>query len=261
MSTLVLEAFGELPPSPRILAEKGLEHQERSAPPASVSQVGLLLDAFDARAELMGWSCESFPKLWNTYGGGLTGPAEDPELIGWIYLESTQDLSLIVIPMLQCMDDALRRIGATDISGFQLTCYRSNPLSIDRRIGYIVSGASWFYAPAPTTTEAVIAFNSEFLGHLAITEMVSSILRRPTIPFSFDLIPSVSARHTIRPPSNTPFPGIPLTPSETGLTFSMPEWTASASGWALAVVLDLGLASAPRVEHLAVRVTRTRLSL
>ena len=174
MSTLVLEAFGELPPSPRILAKKELEYQERSAPPASVSQVGLLLDAFDARAELMGWSCESVPKLWNTYEGGLTGPAEDPELIGWIYLESTQALSLIVIPMLQCMGDALQRIGSTDISGFQLTCHRSHPLSIGRRIGYIVSGASWFNAPVPTTNEAVIAFNSGFIGDLATKEIGSS---------------------------------------------------------------------------------------
>ena len=155
---VILEAFGELPPTELINAERHRERRERAT---GVTVVGLLHLAFDARAELMGWSTTSSSpshrSLWNMYEAGLTGDDTDPSLIGWVYVglanptdlssvgdvvipdgipdrtgyagwaairmppeygEATVGLSSALPPLVQCLDDALRRIGATEVSGF-----------------------------------------------------------------------------------------------------------------------------------------------
>ena len=52
--------------------------------------------------------------------------------------------------------------------------------------------------------------------------------------------------------------GTPLEPSALGVSATMPEWTANASGWVLASVNDAARAIAPGVEDFAVRITRVR---
>ena len=51
-----------------------------------------------------------------------------------------------------------------------------------------------------------------------------------------------------------------ITPARSGLgvRVTLPEWTASAVGWVLAIVIDRARASAPDVRNFAVRVTRVR---
>ena len=61
---LILEAFGELPPTALIETERDRERRERESPPTGVSVVGLLHMIFDARAELMGWSTTSPRSSW-----------------------------------------------------------------------------------------------------------------------------------------------------------------------------------------------------
>ena len=86
---VILEAFGELPRTELINAETKRERRERDNPPTGVTVVGLLHAAFDARAELMGWSTTSSSSsrrnLWETYEAGLTGDDTDDSMIGWVY--------------------------------------------------------------------------------------------------------------------------------------------------------------------------------
>ena len=59
------------------------------------------------------------------------------------YSEPTIGLSVALPRLMQCCDDALRRIGAVEESGFQLTCYgvHLRP-SGGSSVGHLVSGAS-----------------------------------------------------------------------------------------------------------------------
>ena len=182
---LILKAFGHLPSTDLIESERERERRERESPPTGVSVVGLLHDAFEARAELMAWSTYDnpppHPPLWNMYEAGLTDDGADASLIGWVYVglvnsidlskmtpemvepgtgagwasirmpagynEATVALPVALPPFVQCLDDALRRIGATGVSGYQLTCHHGNLQPSQRSRGHLVSGISWFDAP------------------------------------------------------------------------------------------------------------------
>ena len=112
MATLfVIEAFGLRAPSGVIDSEKERELRQREALPGK-APAGLLLTAFDARAEMMGWSSTSSSSpgrnLWDLYEAGLTGLVNDPAVIGWVYGGLADSLDPESSPVLDIMPEACR---------------------------------------------------------------------------------------------------------------------------------------------------------
>ena len=179
---LILEAFVEPPSGSNLIdRERERERREREDPPTGAVEAGLLHRPFEADAELMTWSSPTLsrtgpPLLWDMYEAGLTGDGADAFLIGWVYVglanpidlsgvtssmvqpgtcaawasirmpagysEATVGLSVALPPLIQCFDDALRRIGAVEESGFHLTCHGAHlGPSGGSSVGHLVSGA------------------------------------------------------------------------------------------------------------------------
>lgn len=283
---LVLEAFGELPSTGIITSERARERRELEGPPTAVAEVGFLHRTFEARAELLGWS-----GLWDLYEAGLVSSGADPSMIGWVYVglasgadlsdldpdpleldpldlstagwavftapagdgAKTATLSAILPPLIQCLDDALRRIGATQISGFQLTCYGELP-GEDGRNSHLNLGRDWFDLAGPAGVEALITFDRGFLGAGQSTGMMDHIRRRRTGTFRFGQVVTAPEPYQIRVSTNTPKPDVVFESSDFSLLVELPEWSPSAAAWALATVIDVALGYAETREGFVIRI-------
>ena len=295
---LILKAFGHIPSTDLIESEKERERRERLNPPTGAVETGILHRAFEARAEIMGWAATSrnntLPQpIWDMFEAGVTDSEDDPSLIGWAYVgmanpidlsrqppapqpgtgvgwaaiqmppgydESTVPLPVALPSFVQCLDDALRRIGATAVSGYQLTCHYANHQPSQRNRGHLVSGISWFDVPAldAVATDALVAFDHGFLGGHPTSELMSRVGDRNDEPFGFDLEPDLPDLHRIKGPGSSILRSVIFKPSGIGLSVRMPEWSASAAGWVLATVIDAAHTIAPDVGNFAVRITRVR---
>ena len=219
------------------------------------------------------------------YEARMTGDDTAPSLIGWVYVglanptdlsavddvvipeevpdgtgyagwaairmppeygEATVGLSSALPPLVQCFEDALRRIGVTEVSGFQVTCYGAHLGSRNRFPGHLVSGLSWFDTTEQAGPSALVTFDQGFLGGHSAVELASNVRRRNTSVFEFGDVVSVGERHGVRMPADTPRPDIPLEPSGVGVSVVLPEWTAGAAGWTLATVVDVARVVAPK---------------
>ena len=157
---VVIEAFGELPATDLVTAEIKREQKDREDRAAGAAPSGLLHSAFDARAELMAWSS---PRLWETYEAGLTGPECESSLIGWVYVRGADPLTTVLPPLVQCLDDSLRRIGVLDVSGIQVATYDTG-LQPPGVAGDLFTAAIWFTTPTGLQdgVEALISFDGGY---------------------------------------------------------------------------------------------------
>ena len=233
--------------------------------------------------------------LWDMFEAGLTGPGPERALIGWVYVglanptdlaaaestpiletvpeaagsadwarivkppgydEATVGLSTALPPLIQCFDDALRRIGAVEVSGFQATYYGAHHGPGGRPASHLVSGADWFNIPGQVGADALMTFDQGFLGGHTSAELVGNIRGRYTRAFGFSQVVSVPEQHKVRIPSNTPWPEIAIEPSDAGVSVALPTWAVSAVGWTLAIVVDAARAMAPDAANFAVRIAR-----
>ena len=218
-------------------------------------QVGLEPDIVGA---LEPGSDLSEPRLSLAGGGGWTGYARFP-----MPRSSSAVEPAIVLPALtQCFDDALRRFGVVELSGLQVTAYQASDLEPSTRpsIGDLVSGLNWFNITLKARADALIAFDHQLLGGHTEAELVAGIQRRNNGSFKFGPVVAVSEQHWIKAPVEAPYRSRSISPAPSGLGLSvtLPEWTASAAGWALATVIDAAHTIAPDVRNFAVRVTRIR---
>ncbi len=67
---------------------------------------------------------------------------------------------------------------------------------------------------------------------------------------------AVPEQHSIKTGFETPISSISAARSGLGPSVTLPEWTASAAAWALAIVVDTARASAPNSSKFAVQVAR-----
>ena len=229
--SLVLEAFGEIPVTDLLESERERERQRRENPSSRVTEVGSLHIAFDARAELMAWSTTSASQhnLWEFFEAGLTSRGTAPTLIGWVHVglsnpketgsavgledgvvagwgtvaaagghsDSAVALPTALAPLVQCLDDSLRRIGAVDVSGFQLTCYDAHLGGQHRVIGRLTNAAGWFGPPSCDESNAFITFDEGFLAGHPSDELLGALQRRFSGSFSFDHVALVSEEYQI----------------------------------------------------------------
>ena len=164
----------------------------------------------------------------------------------------------VVLPaLIQCFDDALRRFGVVEVSGLQVTANFLEPWT-QSYAGDLVSGLNWFNTTLKGRVDALIAFDQEFLGGHTESELVSSLGRRNTGSSEFGPVVSVPEQHSVKAGVEAPIRSISPGRSGLGLSVSLPEWTASAAAWVLAMVIDTARGRAPDVSNFAVRVTRVR---
>ena len=278
-SVLFVEAFGQLASGANLI-----DSEEED-----------LYSVFNARAELMGWSTlpsNRHPRrrslLWNMNDAELTaatgasrlgwvqvGLADDPTgdvvesgspppsgFVGYAYAPlskrrlSEVEPALALPALIQCFDDALRRFGIIELSAFQVTAHFLDPRTRSS-LGDLVSELNWFNTTQKEQADALIAFDQGLLGGHTEAELVASLRRKNTGLFEFGPVVAVSEQHSIKK-SFFGAPDHPISPAHSGLGVSvtLPEWTASAAGWALAMVIDTARASAPDLRHFAVRITR-----
>ena len=245
-----------------------------------------LYSVFTARAELMGWSTTSArrrPLLWGMNEAELTAGI-DASRIGWVQvglevgdIEPTRvpsvpvpgygyaplgvhrravDPALMLPALIQCFDDALRRFGVVELSGLQVSANFLAP----RMQSYadLVSMLNWFNTTPKGRADALIAFDQElFAGHTE-EELVANLQRKNTGPFEFGPVVAVPEQHSIKAGIEAPVRSISPSRSGLGVSVTLPEWTASAAAWVLAIVIDAAGTSAPDVSNFAVRVVRVR---
>lgn len=273
--TLFLEAFGQLAPNSAII-----DAEEED-----------LYSVFNARAELMGWSTLGISRLrsllWGMEEAKLTAGL-DASRIGWVKVGLGPGESSIVksgnmdwikrvhfkvrpkrrrravepakaLPALtQCFDDALSRFGRVELSGLQVTASGLEPST--RSGGYPIDspfcGLNWFNTARKTTVETLVAFDYELLGSHTEAELVACLQQKNTEAFAFGPVATVPEPHSIKVPAEVGW-WYSISPDR-GVAVTLPEWTASAAAWVLAIVIDTARILTPDVRNFAVRVTRVR---
>ena len=272
-SLLFVEAFGQLR---RAVNSEGIVSEDEED----------LYSVFRARSELMGWSANSAgrPPLWDINEAELTTgidayrigdvqvglnvgdlePTREPSapVLGYRYAplgvrQRAIEPSVALPALIQCFDDSLRRFGVVELSGLQVTANFLEP-GTQSYIGDLVSQLNWFNTTLKGQADALISFDKEFLGGHSEAELVASLQRRNTGAFEFGPVVAVPEQHSIKVGVEAPFRFISPAHSGLGVSVSLPEWTASAAGWVLAMVMDAARGSAPDVRNFAVRVTRVR---
>ena len=277
MSLLFVEAFGQLFRGAN-LEGMILEDEED------------LYSVFRARAELMGWSTTSArrPLLWGMNDAELTA-GNDSSRIGWVQVgpevgdsEATRvpaasarvpsapvlgrgyttlgvrqradEPAVLLPPLIQCLDDALGRFGVVELYGLQVTA------NFLRRstgpYGDLGDALNWFNTTLKGRADALIAFDQELLGGHTEAELVASLQRMNTGSFEFGPVVAVPEQHSVKAGVEAPLRSVSPAQSGLGVSVTLPEWTASAAAWALAIVIDTAHASAPDVSNFAVRVVR-----
>lgn len=280
--TLFLEAFGQLAPHQAVI-----EAEEED-----------LYSVFRARAELMGWGSREtasslLPLYWWIEEAELTA-GRDPARIGWVQvgLEDRKreapdriqpgqgwapypdppsrghaiEPELALVAVIQCFCDALRRFGSIRLSGLQVTAVgvdphpRSDPsCSVEDSASMLVSGLNWFNTTLQARAEALIALDHALLGHRTVAELVLRLQETNTGLFAFGPVVTVPHLHLSRMPAEMEWRFSSLVPSSLGVAVTLPEWTASAVAWVLALVLDTARARAPAVRHCTVRMTQVQV--
>ena len=243
-----------------------------------------LYSVFRARAEMMGWSTTSARRsalLWGMNDAELTAGI-DASRIGWVQVgmgvgdfeptgvptvpvlgyryaplgvrRRVVELPVLLPALIQCFDDALRRFGVVELSGLQVTANYLEPWT--ESDGDLVGMLNWFNTAPIGRADALIAFDQELLGGHSEAELLANLQRKNTGSFEFGPVVPVHEQHSIKAGVETPIRCISPARSGLGVSVSLPEWTASAAGWVLAIVIDTARASAPDVSNFAVRVVR-----
>ena len=277
-SVLFVEAFGQLFQGADL---EGIVSED----------AGDLYSVFDTRAESMCWSkapsttwARRRPLLWHMNEAELTAgiddsrigyvqvgldvgdvertraPVPSPPVIGFRYAalgvrRRSIEPAVVLPALIQCFDDALRRFGVVELSGLQVTANSLDPWT--ESYPRVTSGLNWFNTTLKGQADALIAFDQELLGGQTEEALVASLRRKNTGSFEFGPVVAVPERHSVRAWVDAP-PVYSISPAHSGLGVSvtLPEWTASAVAWVLALVIDTARASAPDGRNFAVRVTR-----
>jgi hypothetical protein len=220
-----------------------------------------------ARAELMCWSAHggssSSPRFAGVWKRPLLWGLNEAELsavsgesrIGWVQvgLEADVEAAMVLPALVQCFDDALSRFGAVELSGLQVTAVylpRARPCA-----GNLIGNLNWFHvAPGPRAA-ALIAVDAGLLQAGTEAELVVSLQRMYTGPFEFGPLVAVSEEHSIGV-LWSPAARLGLSPARQGVSVKLPEWTASAAAWVLAIVIDEMRFARPDVRNFAARISR-----
>lgn len=225
-----MEAFGKLPPNGDIDAKEED-----------------LYSVFNSRAEMMGLSATAAP-LWEMNEAELT--EDSSGRIGYVQVGTAFNIIGILVPLLQCFDDALRRFGTAELIGLQITAGNLGPYT-----QFGITELNWFNIHQDLRAQALITCGQELLGVGSTADLAAELsLWRGT--FRYGTAIEAPEGSLIAAPAETPF--IPVSPNLDGLCIPvvLPQWTVSAVAWAIAIVVEVARARNPGTHNLAVRLTR-----
>ena len=245
---IFIEAFGSL--SAALNLEGIIDDEEED-----------LYSVFRARSELMSWygadRTTRRAMAWYMHEAELT-PGGAGSRIAYAQVGLAFDgcdLALRLPALVQCFDDALRRFGVVDVSAFQVTADALDPYP-ESCLGDLLSSLNWFTTVLKARENALISFDREMLGGHTEEELFSRLQRWSGIPFGFGSVVAVPKEHMIRRASETP--SISMYASDLGLPVTLPEWSASAAGWVLAIVIDQVRVLTPDVDNFVIRIARVK---
>ena len=279
MTTLFVEAFGELSRDANL---RGMILEEEED----------LYSVFRERGELMRWmsSPNDRPMLWGMEEAELTD-GDDASRIGWVQVglnvgpfepireppppvlgqgnappglhwryesfgaDRRASEPVEVLPaLIQCFDDSLRRFGAVEVSGFQVTA-SGLETSIGDRLGYLGSVLNWFNLDSKARADAIVAFDQALLKDDDVHKLVAGLRRRKNGTFEFRSVVDVPDDCMVEVTTSAYLH--PVTPqTHQGVLVSLPEWTPSAAGWVLARVINAARALESDTSSFAIRITR-----
>jgi hypothetical protein len=210
-----------------------------------------LYSLFNSRATAMGWSSSGRDDsigvpLWGMNEAELNVATGSPQgQVAWFQVGISDGFRpLPVVPLLACVDDALRRVGELHLDALQL----SLPL---RDSGYalsnLVSSLNWFAicdAAAKTSVRVTIDGGDGSAIDRRASEILATLQRTNTEAFDFD---SVSIDDSMAvdpiPPVVVDDPWfVPSHPRVT-LVATAPEWSVDALAWIVALVAEVCRAS------------------
>lgn len=240
-SVLFLEAFGSLSQTPTV------DEVEED-----------LYSVFRARAELMGLSTTSLPRpprlrLWGMNEAELT-LGDSRNRIGFVQVgldAGNVDPQEALPALAQCFEDALGRFGAVELSALQITATHLGP-PLQTCIGDLVGADNWFNLSDKTGVKAVAVLDQELLG--GNTPPFSRYTRTGVLELGPQV--SVSEEHQVRIPLEAPFYPAGSGGTALGWVITLPEWTASAIGWTLAIMVDVVRTENPSSRNFAARLSR-----
>ncbi len=277
MSLIILEAFGQLSRRRSPLSRHSNSEED-------------LYSVFHARAELMGWSTSSAgtPLYWGMNEAELTAGTDDPR-IGWVQVgpetfevDSPGDFqpaepprepyvgvryadrgghwraiepATFLLPLTECLVDALGRFGDVSLTGFQVMVNYIYPRAAAREVTPM-SGLNWFNVSPEPPSQALISFDQGFLGGQSEARLERVLSSKNFRAFKFGPLLAVPDALAVRAPAEYPISSVTPARSGLGLSVTLPEWTASAAGWALAEVINTALGIAPDVRHFTLRLSR-----
>ena len=260
MPRLIVRAYGQLTPAPDQIASTAWEE---------------LYSVFLARSELMRWTdlyaapwTQPTSPLWAMNDADLNTDPDDDEL-GWaqvgLDVGLTADLAeqvsrsereaaafkpapfpigqgratdpvVAIPPLIQCLDDALRRYGRLAVTGYQTEVHDPSPRqqSLSQPL---VGVLSWFnVTTAEAQTRASVTVASDVWSKWIAEQVVADFQQSKTGPFSLG-------------------PFIRMRQGGTA-EVELPEWSPAAAGWVIATLVDAVLVRAPLLRGLSVRVAR-----
>ena len=148
------------------------------------------------------------------------------------------DPAVAIPPLVQCLDDALRKFGEADVTAYRVEGYDLSPS--DRSQLYRLAGVlNWFNvvgseprARAVATVPVLLCWGTDMAGQVWAVLQQSN-----TGTFAFG----------------------PMTRAadDTAVDVSMSEWSPATAGWVVAKLVDLVLAHSPATESLTVQLTRS----
>jgi hypothetical protein len=193
------------------------------------------------------------PLVWNMHEAEITAAPDSPR-IGFVQvgIEAGVDPVLVLAPLFQCFDDALGRYGDIKLSALQVTGVDFEP-NEGSASGTLVSARNWFNAAREPTTKALIAVDNGSLAGRTEAELAADL----HVIRVDDVVP-LPPEHSIEGAAGTD--GTfhrSFEQSGMALALTLPEWTASAAGWALGLVLDELRFGRSEVRDFRLRVART----
>lgn len=250
LATVVVEGFGAFSPSFKLISDLGKE--------------GALWVAFGSAGELMRWSREFSHRPGDPPDTGLWwleeaefALSEGTSRIGFAQVGVGQDVHVapLLVPLCQCFDESLRRLGDVDLRALQFNAKRLLP---DRRPGDrpFIPELGWFRMAQGPRVNAFIAFDDGFIRRRSEQEFIETVQGWNSLGvFEFGTPVPGLTEHAIEDriawPADTA-----LRPAERGIPVEMPEWTPASAAMALAWVIENARRDQAAASNFAIRITR-----